>query len=148
MTGQRFSLEIGSTLDEVRRAAAWMREAMQDRLDEETAGDLELAMVEALTNIVRHAYPDGARQPIWIAIDYAPGKLDLVLRDRGQALPDGLLEARALPPSPDELALEDLPESGQGLLMIQGCVDQVAYVRDGDFNQMTLSLYGERVGKK
>jgi len=131
-------LEISSSYNEVRRAAGWLRDQVATVLDTVRADDLELAAVEALTNVVRHAYFDRAGCPIKLSLQQSPGKLDLVIRDHGVAPPDDLL-TRTQPDFDD--VVEEAPETGSGLILIHSCVDEVAIHRSGDENTLELTIY-------
>jgi serine/threonine-protein kinase RsbW len=78
-------------------------------LDEELVDDLRLAVTEACTNVVRHAYPDDEPGPIDLTITPARDALRVVVADRG----------RGLGPSPDTKG------PGLGLPLIAAIVDSL-----------------------
>lgn len=88
---------------------------------------LELAIVEALTNIVEHgAIPLGK----WVVIDISVNErlLDICIEDEGSPIPPSVLDRAG----PDFFAggWDDpmcLPESGMGLSMIKTIMDRVEY---------------------
>src|SRR3712207_7191152 len=55
-------------------------------MDEEAVAGMRLAVTEACTNVVRHAYPDGEPGPLEVRIRTAPETVDVVVRDRGRGL--------------------------------------------------------------
>lgn len=95
------TFEISSTYEEVRRAAGWLRENVAGALQPDRIDDLEFATVEALTNIVRHAYADAPGQPINLTLQLGQERLDLLIRDKGRAPPQDLLDRG--PPDDDDL---------------------------------------------
>ena len=48
-------------------------------------GDLQLAVTEACTNVVRHAY-DGTPGPMEVAVSPDDGALEVVVSDRGRGM--------------------------------------------------------------
>lgn len=52
-------------------------------LSEETLGDLKLALTEACSNSVRHAYRDGREGTVEIVYDLEPGRLTIEVMDDG-----------------------------------------------------------------
>lgn len=81
----------------------------------------QIALAEACNNIVEHAYapPCDVADPV-IVLDIAGdrGGLQITLRDRGRAMPDGPLPSNDLPPlDPDDL--NGLPEGGFGWALLR-----------------------------
>jgi anti-sigma regulatory factor (Ser/Thr protein kinase) len=73
----------------VRHVLGAFAEALQ--LSAAVAEDMRLAVTEACTNVVRHAYGDGEPGPLEIVIRPQGETLDVIVSDRG----------RGLGPSPD-----------------------------------------------
>jgi serine/threonine-protein kinase RsbW len=73
--------------------------------------DMRLAITEACTNVVRHAYHDGEPGPIDVVIRPGSERLDLVVSDRG----------RGVGPSPD------VSGPGLGLPLIAALADSVDF---------------------
>lgn len=83
------------------------------RLPPEVVEDMRLAVTEACTNVVRHAYHDGETGSIDVVIRPNGDRLDLVVADRG----------RGIGPSPDA----DGP--GLGLPLIASLADSLEIQR-------------------
>jgi len=79
------------------------------RLPPELVEDMRLAVTEACTNVVRHAYQDGEPGPIDVVIHPDGDRLELIVADRG----------RGLGPSPD------VAGPGLGLPLIAALADSV-----------------------
>jgi serine/threonine-protein kinase RsbW len=79
------------------------------KLPHETIEDMRLAVTEACTNVVRHAYHNGEPGPIDVVIRPLAERLELVVSDRG----------RGIGPSPD------LAGPGLGLPLIAALADDV-----------------------
>lgn len=92
--------------------------------DPETAGAVELALVEVATNTVEHAYHGVPHGLVRIRVRFADGRVDVEVSDAGDALPLERLAMAELPPiNPD--AVDDLPEGGFGLALVCMIADSV-----------------------
>ena len=96
-----------------------------------------LAVDEALTNIIRHAYLGDAEQPIEASFHRIQAAqngqqkdaLEILLEDRGTAVNPEKLCGRAL---------EDVKPGGLGLHFIRECMDTVEFSRTEGRNQLRL----------
>ena len=95
----------------VRHVLGAFAEALQ--LPDELVEDIRLAITEACTNVVRHAYHDGEDGPIDVVIRPGDDRLDLVVSDRG----------RGIGPSPD------VTGPGLGLPLIAALTDSLEIQR-------------------
>ena len=90
-------------------------------LDQDDVGALELAVTEAASNIMRHAYHGNQDQSIQVEAEALPGRVRLRLRHQGDSFD----------PSTASLPLLDgSRESGYGVFMIAQSVDDVRYYSD------------------
>lgn len=83
-------------------------------VSEQMLSDLRLAVTEACTNVVVHAYPDGVEGPLEVSASLAGEHLTVVVRDRG----------KGIGPRPDS------PGLGLGLPLIASLADTVQLGRD------------------
>jgi len=97
---------------------------------------VELCIVEALTNVVKHAYGGAPGGRVELQIASEGDALELVLADHGRAMPDHAIEhARAgLGRAPAALR-----EGGYGLALIVELMDAVAYQRADARNTLTMT---------
>jgi serine/threonine-protein kinase RsbW len=56
------------------------------RLPDELIEDLRLAVTEACTNVVRHAYPDGVPGAVEISVEPEPDQVRIVVADYGRGI--------------------------------------------------------------
>ena len=102
------------------------------------ANDVEIAVVEALTNLVKHGYPDEPGE-IEIAVCSETDEVIVDIFDIGNTIPRPLL-ARAGPErfefDPDDI--EGLVEGGLGLSLIHLTMDFVEYTTQAERNWMHL----------
>ena len=124
-----------SRLDDARRATRYFRHAVQSLFPPTVCDLLELAVSEALTNIIRHGYGMASDQPIAFEIHHRGTDLELILEDAA-AVSFNPLEA----PSPrlDVERIQDLPEGGWGVYLIRQAMDEITYVRAGNRNRLRL----------
>jgi serine/threonine-protein kinase RsbW len=95
----------------IRHVLGAFAEALQ--LPADLVADMRLAVTEASTNVVRHAYHDGEPGPIDVVIQPNGDTLDLIVSDRGAGIG----------PSPD------LAGPGLGLPLIAALADHVEIER-------------------
>lgn len=96
----------------VRHAFGALGEAYE--VNEQTLSDLRLAVTEACTNVVVHAYPDGREGPLEVQATLSGERLTVVVRDEGEGIT----------PRPDS------PGLGLGLPLIASLADTVQLGRD------------------
>ena len=128
-------LNINSTFSEVRQASELLQKfCVEHDITIETQGQLELILVEALNNVVEHAYEGQAGGNILIEIENVDSNTVIKITDQGLAAPGTvMIEGSTLP---DE---NKLPEGGWGLCLIQALADTIEYFRYSDHNTLVLT---------
>lgn len=102
-------------------------------LGEEDCHNTTLAVDEACSNIIKHAYGGSSRKPIIITMRRREHSLEVILRDYGVRL-----DPRMIKPRP----LDEVRPGGLGVHLIRSVMDEVIYnnrLRGG--NQLTLIKY-------
>jgi serine/threonine-protein kinase RsbW len=102
--------------------------------------EVVLAVDEALTNIIRHAYLGDAEQPIEASFRRIHASSD---SESGDAL-EIVLEDRGVTADPEKMcgrALEDVKPGGLGLHFIRECMDTVEFSHSNGRNQLTLRKF-------
>jgi serine/threonine-protein kinase RsbW len=113
----------------VRHALGALGEAYPT-MDEQVLSDIRLAVTEACTNVVVHAYPDGQEGPLEVLAGLSEQDITIVVLDEG----------RGILPRPDS------PGLGLGLPLIASLAESVQLGRDEQERtevQMTFSLSPE-----
>ena len=105
-----------ATLCEVRRQVEAYGQSIG--YDESCVAGIMLAMDEALTNIIRHAYQGQSDQPIEISLSAQDGLLRIVIRDYGRVVPHEKIRSRDL---------TDIRPGGLGVHIMKTCMDTVTY---------------------
>jgi len=90
---------------------------------------LALAVQEAVTNIIRHAYGDRHDQPIELTCCARPDALEFVLRDEGTAADPAQFCARPL---------GEVRTGGFGTHIMAQAMDRVQYERLPDHNRLRM----------
>lgn len=87
--------------------------------------DIKIAIAEACTNVVNHAYPGGEQQDsMHISFGVHEDRLELTVSDQGGAVDvDQLSKGRG--PVTKGQPVEDLKEGGLGLFLIETLMDEV-----------------------
>ncbi|MDU9006835.1 ATP-binding protein [Sedimentitalea todarodis] len=105
---------------------------------DEQAGGVEIAVTEAVNNIVEHAYRDVDRGSIMIRAGVTGNVLRVLLVDEGAELPGAELPAGR--PANIDTALDDLPEGGFGWFMIRTLTRDIRYRRWRGRNHLRLQF--------
>ncbi len=131
------TLRLDSRLENVALAGSAVRAvAGEVGFGQEDSERLELCVVEALTNVIEHAYHGEAGHPVTLQVAVTAEELELQVRDQGAAMPDGLLE-RPEPEEPTERAL--LAEGGRGISLMRRIADRIGYHRGPEGNTLVLA---------
>ena len=128
-------LNINSDFSEVRLGSDLLQEfCAKHDINVTTQGHLELILVEALNNVVEHAYKENPEGEIIIELEKAESKTVMKITDSGIAAPGTvLIEGSDLPNE------NMLPEGGWGLCLIQALTDKIEYFRYPDHNTLVLT---------
>lgn len=108
-------------------------------LSEAESYRIELGVVEALNNVVEHAYsfqPDGQ---VSLQLTFEPDCLRFVIRDTGAPRPSGLSSDPVDPRAFDASDRSAWPEGGMGLFIMSEVMDSVSYERGDGENRLTLT---------
>jgi PAS domain S-box-containing protein len=120
---RRAETEIGSDLKQLRTARAFVRDfcGVSGLLDDDSVDALELAVNEAASNVMKHAYDGRTDQRIHLEAEAFPGRVSIRLRHLGKPFDP----SDAAPP-----AFDGSRDCGFGAYIIMRCVDEVHYYRD------------------
>lgn len=125
---------IPATLEEVDRLARGLADLARPCLPAEKLVGLEIAVAEALNNVVLHGY-GGAAGTIAAALSLGEKTVTVEIRDRGRRVPEGAFAAAG---RLDDL--DPLVESGRGLGLIVGLSDRLDYASGPEGNRLTLDF--------
>lgn len=130
---------LDSDLEALAPVAQAVRTLAEAVLGPEGAGDVELALVEALTNVVRHGYgPEGGPMKLEAMTGAGIGVI-FRIHDWGRPIPgEALAQAGLSRFDFDPEDLDSIPAGGMGLSLITAVMDDVGYRSDGGQNVLTL----------
>lgn len=133
----RHRLSLSRALDAVSPAAQAVT-ALMVGWDPDARDAVDLALVEALTNIVRHG-PKGETRPIRMEVELADDHVAVDIIDvTPPAPPDALARAADCRLDVDTDAIDAIPESGRGLALMLVLMDEVSLHLDGPLPRLRL----------
>ena len=104
--------------------------------DEEECRWITLAVHEALTNVIRHAYQNRHDQPVSLRLSERDGGMEVLLVDHGKGVKPEQMSGRDL---------EDVRPGGLGLHMIREIMDKAEYSPlDGRNELLLFKLKGSK----
>jgi len=107
-------------------------------LTEGECADIELCVVEAVNNAVKHAYENQGGNDVDIVFTIESDRLLIDIFDSGK----GMEMEKIQEPVFDADDVESIPESGLGLYIIRNIMDEVHYIREhGKKNRLTMIRY-------
>ena len=108
-------------------------------LNAEAVMQLELAVSEAVTNCIEHAYENATNQTIIMRLEKTDDYLQIQILDQGHPIPADKMNIAKDMFDQDEFDPESLlNESGRGLGLIQSMMDAVEVGREDGRNVLTL----------
>jgi serine/threonine-protein kinase RsbW len=105
--------------------------------DDETSHQIELAVVEAVTNSIEHAYSSKADYEVEVVVVLHSDSLTFHVHDQGRPMKH--IEAVRSDFDPNDL--ETVPERGMGLYIVQEAMDEVTYQTRNGTNILTMRKY-------
>jgi serine/threonine-protein kinase RsbW len=105
------------------KISAFVSRAIKEAgFDETTAYTILLAVDEACTNIIEHAYRGEGQGDIECSCDVAEDSLTIILRDRGEPF-----DPTTIPEPNFSVSLQELECRGAGLVLIQRIMDEIHF---------------------
>ena len=112
-------------------------------LNDVAAFQVEVSVVEAVNNAVKHAYQNQAGHEVEVLITLPGDRITCQVCDSGSSMDADKIPASRLDFDPNHL--ERLPEGGMGLHIIRSAMDSVDYRRSGHKNIFSMSkLFREK----
>ena len=108
--------------------------AKEDKLDTGTAHSINLALEEAVTNVVLYAYPKGYDGLVYIEANRVNDSLNFVVSDFGKEF-----DPLSMPDADTTLSAADRPIGGLGIHLVRTIMDDVRYKRSEGRNILTMT---------
>ncbi len=130
------SLHLKNNINEVPSLGDWVNEvASKAGLADDKAMGLNLALEEAVVNVMNYAYPGEQDMPVDLTCDIQKDRLVFVLDDHGIAFDPTAKE------DPDiTLDADERPIGGLGILLVKKFMDSVSYERVEGHNRLTMVM--------
>jgi serine/threonine-protein kinase RsbW len=125
---RRASFMFEATLEDVSRVAQALRFFIPPEVSEEAKSEMEIGVVEAMTNIVKHGYGSSEHGVIEVNYSLSAGVITIELRDQGKPISSDMLfggDDAVFDFDPDDI--DSLPESGMGMSLMRNTFDQIDY---------------------
>ena len=133
----RYQLKLRNNLSEIPKIETFVNEVasvagIQDHL---TTSSINLALEEAITNVIMYAYPSGIDGPVYLEAVISEGKATFILSDTGKPF-----DPTVTPSGSD--SFESMSEGGMGLGLVHQLASSMYYEREDDENRLTLGFDG------
>lgn len=132
--GKKYSLTVESSTKHLAQVRDFVAgHAQKIGLSEKVIDEIRLAVDEAYTNIIKHAYKNTPQKPVLIEVGIDSSKLWISIKDEGVGFKPE--EYRA----PDILKrIKNKQRGGMGVYLIQKLMDQVQYNQNGGVNEIRM----------
>ncbi len=139
------SLSIDSDLDKVSLLSRAVRALCEDFLSVDELDAVELSLVEAINNVIKHGYQGEKGKDVQVAVGLQTEQIVIDVIDHAPPMAPGVLEQPADDPfNFDEADLAQIPEGGMGLALIRMNMDEVEYVSSESENRLRMVKRIER----
>ena len=131
----RRSITLSNDIDEVPKLAVFVDEVCEETgIDMHIVMQLNLAIEEAVVNVMNYAYPAGTSGNVCIDIDTNEELLTVVITDSGTPF-----EKKKKKEVDITLSAEERPIGGLGIHLVRQLMDSVDYERIDGKNVLTLT---------
>ena len=122
-------IRLTNDLDEVSLLAEFVEELCADLdLSAETTMNINLALEEAIANVIMYAYPSGEKHDMLLRVTSTQSQLVFLLTDNGVSFDPTKIEDVNI-----MLPIEERPVGGLGIFLIRSIMNEVSYQRlDGE----------------
>jgi anti-sigma regulatory factor (Ser/Thr protein kinase) len=129
------TVRLSNDISELPRLARWVQDFCEDHeLPPALAFSFDLALEEAVTNVITYGYPDQERHEIEVRMSVDGGTVRAEVTDDGRPF-----DPREVPPPDVKAPVDERPIGGMGTFLIRRSMDDVDYrVVDGR-NHLILS---------
>lgn len=107
--------------------------AEEKKIDKSLAMSLNLALEEAVSNVIMYAYPEGSDGLVDIEAILRPSSIEFIVSDSGNPF-----DPTSAPEPDTTLGVEDRPVGGLGVFMVKSIMDSVSYERQEGKNVLKM----------
>ena len=130
----KYSITLPNDVESVPRLASFIEEvAERQGADMSVIMSINLALEEAVVNVMNYAYPKGTGGEIDITASFSDNKLIFTISDAGKPFDPTQVS------DPDtSLSAEERPIGGLGIHLVRQLMDEVSYCYENNHNILTL----------
>lgn len=130
------TLHLTNNINQIPLLAEWTEQLADEcQLPADKAFQLNLALEEAVANVMLYAYPDQQDMPIVLTAEIMPDCIVFVLSDQG--IPFDPTQAK----DPDlTLSAEDRPIGGLGIMLVRQFMKDIVYSYENGCNRLQMTL--------
>jgi len=141
MSPDHYTISIKSAVGNLEKVRLWASHIARTLgFEERAVFEIEISVYEACANVIEHAYGNDPGQYIDLHVTVEPDRFVVTVKDDGGAF------------NPPPAARKDIAaiihskqEGGLGLYIIETCMDEILYRRQGGRNILELVKYLPRV---
>lgn len=127
-------IKISNNLDEISILATFIEELGEElSLSAETTMNINLALEEAVANIIMYAYPSQEQHNILLRVTSTKKQLIFLLTDKGASFDPTQVEEVDI-----TLPIEERPVGGLGIFLIRSIMNEISYQRIDNENQLIM----------
>lgn len=127
-------LHLNNAISEISRLEGFMDHvASETGIDPGTASAINLALEEAVANVIDYAYPEGVEGPVELEFKNTPRRLTFILTDEGKEF-----DPTAAPEVDINADVEHRRIGGLGIHLVRNIMDSVSYLRKDGKNILTM----------
>ena len=128
------SISLANDIQEVPKLAEFMDHVCEAMgFDAATTMKMNLAIEEAVVNVMNYAYPEGTKGAVNIEVQANDVRLKFVISDSGK-----YFDPTNVATADTTLSVEERSIGGLGIYLVRQLMDSVNYERIGGFNVLTL----------
>ena len=131
----RFQIKLKNSIDQIELLPAFVEEAVKaSKLTPDLSGSLNLALEEAVTNVIMYAYPEGKDGECCIDAEAKEDGLVFTITDSGKAFDPTAKEEVNI-----DAGVAERPIGGLGIHLVRKIMDITEYERKDGKNILTLT---------
>ncbi len=128
-------LVLHNSVDQISQLTDFLQEIADEKgLDTSTAMNINLALEEAVTNVIMYAYPEGTDGLVDLEAILRDDSLVFILKDNGTPF-----DPTAAPEADVTLSAEERKIGGLGIFLVRKIMDTVHYVRSDGQNVLSMT---------
>lgn len=133
-TIEKHSLTLPNNVEFIPQLAAFIEEVTESYgIDPSVTMSINLALEEAVVNVMNYAYPEGTIGEIDISVTFSDGSITFTIKDTGTPFDPTKVS------TPDtSLSAEERPIGGLGIYLVRELMDEVSYCYENNHNILTL----------